>query len=128
MPIQELTKDKEYELQVGYGIGASCQAVLKSSEVEGQPTRHLIDRVARSAQSTEPARRTARVLREVLASDRVVNIELSAGPGSNQSTGNAIDIDEVVVPPNGESETVERQRVTLHLSEDYKGGRPCKES
>ena len=67
-------------MTVGYGLGAECVAKFDRRSLFGLSARGVIQQVVSTPQTNQPARRTAVVLRDVLQSDRVLDVELSEDP------------------------------------------------
>lgn len=98
-------------------------AVLDAEEVVGATAREMVMRVAQTPQTSDPARRTARILRDAVA-HRALDYEVVRGDGAEASqVGEPIGPDEVVVPVARDLEAPRTRHLTLRASEHFVGGR-----
>ena len=107
--------------QIQYGMGATCQATLPESQVSGRSVRELIRTVATIDQPNEPARRTARVLSDVITSGRSVDVEFSEGARDQKSRKEQFELDEIVFVDQ-EQQAEATKTLNIHVSEAYIGG------
>lgn len=112
---------KELEVALQYGMGASCTATLEKDSVKGASARDLIRQVVRSPQRSNPSQRAARVLAEIIGSQRTVDVEVLHGDRKDDQPGKPIELDEVVVPDSNE-QTPDTEKLTIQISEPYVGG------
>jgi len=113
---------KELEVSVKYGIvGAGCNARMTRVEAAGMTARQLVEHVLRQQPSNGANHWIGRVLDEVIRSDREIDVELSHGPGSGLA-GDPIGLQEMVVIPSLEKQTAHPSKLTVSLSESYRGG------
>jgi hypothetical protein len=125
---QKRTPKKEIDVRVTYGLGGSVFGQFPRHRVAGMSARELIQLVIDGPQPPGSAARTAKVLADVLRTQRMIDAELTRAAGG-QADGDPISLDQVVV----KEEDVEEQRespviqdteeVTIRLSEAYRGGR-----
>jgi len=112
----------DVEVSVCYGLGASCLGRFPRRLVGGLPAREVVQKVLESPQPTESAARTVRVLSKVVRSGRPIDVELSSGPDDGTSPGKPIALDDVVVPERRDDIAPQSDKVTVLLSEAYRGG------
>jgi hypothetical protein len=117
---KKMAIEKEYKLNLQYGMGGACVATLPETEVEGSTARDLINSIVKIPQPNKPAQRTARVLVEVIASGRSVDVELSDGKSETVEPGKPIELDDVVVQNN--MHDTKPKEITFKVSEPYVGG------
>jgi hypothetical protein len=115
-------KKNQIDTEVEYGMGAACTATLLEAEVFNLPARNVIMAVANSPQSTEPARRTARVVVEAIQSGRTLDVEVQDGTKTGNIEGRQIELDDVVISEKDEQK-LKTNNLTLHVSEPYVGGK-----
>jgi hypothetical protein len=116
-------KKKQIDTEVQYGMGAACSATLLESEVFNVPARKVIMAVVNSPQSTEPARRTARVVAEAICSGRTMDVEIYNGIKSSNIEGRPIELGDVVISDKDKNEqNPKTNNLTLRISEPYIGG------
>ena len=72
-------KEEQVDTKLHYGMGAVCEASLPESKVRNMTARNVIMAVTNSPQSSEPARRTARVVTEAIRSGRDMDVEVYEG-------------------------------------------------
>jgi hypothetical protein len=96
-------------------------------EIAGLSARDLIDRVISGPQEPGSATRTAKVLADVLATQRAIDAELTQA-SSGEADGEPITLDQVIVTGDAGEEQRENPVVeetgemTIRLSESYVGG------
>ena len=112
----------DVEVSVCYGLGASCVGRFPHRLVGGLPAREVVQKVLESPQPTESAARTARVLSRVVRSGRPIDVELSNAPEDGTNPGRPIALDDVVVPESRNDSAPQSDKVTVFLSEAYRGG------
>jgi hypothetical protein len=116
-------EEKQIDTEVQYGMGAACSATLLESEVFNAPARKVIMAVVNSPQSTEPARRTARVVAEAICSGRTMDVEVYNETKSNNIEGRPIELGDVVISDKDKNEqNPKTNNLTLRVSEPYVGG------
>jgi hypothetical protein len=114
-------KKNQIDTEVQYGMGAACSATLLENEVFNVPARNVIMTVANSPQSTEPARRTARVVVEAIRSGRTMDVEVYDGTKTRNAEGRPIELNDLVITDKDE-QIPKTSNLTLHVSEPYVGG------
>lgn len=114
------TEKRQFDLSIEYGMSAPCCATLEPETLAGQTARELISRVSNTDQETEPAKRAARVLRDVIRSRRLVDVEVVKNPKEKVEPGKPVGLDEVILKPNnGQPKT---DQLILRVQEPYVGG------
>ena len=111
-----------HNVKVRYGMGAEVRARLQAAKVAGRSCRELIGELARHPQPTEPGRRAARVLEEVMASDRQLDVELCRGSNGQRGPGQPVELDQVVVRQGEQQGSDQVESFSLQVSESYVGG------
>lgn len=115
--------ERDVEVRVCYGLGASCLGRFPRRVIGGLPTHEVIQRVIDSPQPTESAARTARVLTKVVGSGRPVDVEVHTGPNDVTRPGKPIALDDVVIPERSVGDGAPQpDSVTVLMSEAYRGG------
>jgi hypothetical protein len=110
------------DISVRYGIvGAGCSAQIPRNEAAGLTARQLVESVLERQSGNGSSSWIGRVLGEVLESRRDVDVELHFGPRT-ETAGAPIGIQDVIELPLPESEDAQPSRVTISLSESYRGG------
>ncbi len=115
-------KEEQVDTKLHYGMGAVCEASLPESKVRNMTARNVIMAVTNSPQSSEPARRTARVVTEAIRSGRDMDVEVYEGAKSDEVSGRPVELGDVVIPDRNGEKTLETDRLTLQVSEPYVGG------
>jgi hypothetical protein len=120
---------KRIDVRVTYGLGGSVFGQFPRDDVAGKSASDLIHLVLGRPQPSGSAKRTAKVLEDVLRTERAIDAELSRASGGEAETdGEPIGLDQVVVKEDqGEEQrenhvTQETEEVTIRLSEAYRGG------
>jgi hypothetical protein len=129
------------DVRVFYGLGESVFGRFPRDEIAGFSARDLVNLVIEGPHAPGAATRTAKVLADVLQTERVIDAELfraaASATGATGATGAAgetdgapISLDDVVVREGekGEGEeqhenSVKSEEITIRLSESYRGGR-----
>jgi hypothetical protein len=125
--LQKRHATREIDVRVDYGIGGSVFGRFPRDEVAGISARDLIGLVLSGPQLPGSATRTAKVLADVLLTERAIDAELTRA-STGEAGGEAISLDHVVVKEDdGEQEressgTQDLDEVTIRLSESYRGG------
>jgi hypothetical protein len=118
---------RKVDVRVSYGLGKEMFGRFPREEIAGLSARDLIDRVISGPQEPGSAARTAKVLADVLATQRSIDAELTRA-SSGDADGEPISLDQVIVTEEGgeeqrESPVVqESDQITIRLSESYVGG------
>ncbi len=116
-------KEKQIDTELRYGMGAVCKASLPESKIRNVTARNVIMAITSSPQSSETARRTARVVTEAIRRGRSMDVEVYEGAESDEVTGRPVELGDVVIPDrNGEQDT-ETERLALQVTEPYVGGK-----
>jgi hypothetical protein len=110
------------ETKVTYGMGAECKAVLPFPQLKGKSVRQIIQTVADTPQSNDKALLTARTIREVIASGRIVNVEVARGRRTDNTDDDPKQLDDIVIPDTGNLPADRTESLNIGLSEDYVGG------
>ena len=124
---QKRTAKKRVDVRVTYGLGGSVFGQFPRDTVAGISARDLINLVLDGPQPAGSATRTAKVLADVLCTERAIDAELTRA-SSGEADGEPISLDQVVVKEEGgeeqrESRVIqESEEVTIRLSEAYRGG------
>lgn len=109
-------------VHVRYGFAPTCRAELPADQVRGLTARRLIGMVASSPQATPQAEHAARILGEVIAAGRGLNIERRLGPwDDHDAPGEPMSAEGVVLAGN-ENAGTPLEDVSIALSEPYVGG------
>ena len=114
--------ERIYVVKGEYGMGGAAVATLSESEVRGKSAGELLSVIAARPQAEEVARRTAWTLKEVLNAGRVLDVEVTRGKCTENVQRRPVELGDVVVADIGTEPSEEEQSLTLHVSEDYKGG------
>jgi len=114
------SEKRRLDLGVEYGMSTRCCAILEPETLAGETVRQLISRVSNTDQETEPARRAVRVLRDVIRSRRLVDVEVVNGPKNKFEPGKPVGLDEVILKPNNGQ--IKTDQLTLRVIEPYVGG------
>lgn len=109
------------ETEITYGMGATCRAILPKRRVEGVSARDLISTVIDAPQSSDPARRAARVLKEVVGSGRSVDVEVSRSFNGERTENQPVLLDDVVLRTD-KGVTPVTEKIAIQVSEPYVGG------
>ena len=118
---------KRIDVRVTYGLGGSVFGQFPRDEVAGKSASDLIGLVLGRPQTLGSAARTAKVLSDVLSTERAIDAELTRA-SRGEADGEPISLDQVVVKEEeGEEQrdshlTQETDEVTIRLSEAYRGG------
>ena len=118
---------KRVDVQVTYGLGGSVLGQFPREEVAGKSASDLINLVLSRPQRPGSAARTAKVLEDVLRTERAIDAELTRAAGG-EADGEPISLDQIVVKEDEDEEqrdssvTQELEEVTIRLSEAYRGG------
>jgi hypothetical protein len=121
------TAKKRIDVRVTYGLGGSVFGQFPRDEVAGKSASDLINLVLGRPQPPGSATRTAKVLEDVLRTERAIDAELTRA-SSGEADGEPIGLDQVVVKEDdGEEQrenqvTQESDEFTIRLSEAYRGG------
>lgn len=116
-----MTNDR-VRINATYAWGAPCLAELPRASLRGLTAETVISRVSEEPQATEPARRTARVLREAMGSGRRLYIERAVNrPIDDEQPGEPLRADDVAVPV-ADSPQATAEEVSFRVSESYVGG------
>jgi hypothetical protein len=124
---QKRTAKKRVDVRVTYGLGGSVFGQFPHDRVAGMSALDLINLVLDGPQPPGPATRTAKVLADVLRTERAIDAELTRAT-SGEADGEPVSLDQVVVKEeDGEEQrdnsvTQESDEVTIRLSEAYRGG------
>jgi hypothetical protein len=124
---QKRIAKKRIDVRVTYGLGASVFGQFPRDEIAGKSASDLINLVLGQPQPLGSATRTAKVLTDVLRTERAIDAELTRA-SSGEADGEPISLDQVVVKEEeGEEQreshvTQESDEVTIRLSEAYRGG------
>lgn len=108
-------------VRVPYGIGAAVTGRLPMGLLAGVPAREVIQRVIATPQDTDPARRTARVLADVLRTGRRIDVEVSAS-ADDSAIGEPIRLEDVALPRKSTGSYPASDTLTIRVSEEYRGG------
>lgn len=114
------SEKRQLDLGVEYGMSARCCATLEPETASGQTARQLISRVSSTEQETKPARRAARVIRDVILSGRRVDVSVVKGSKEKLEAGKPVGLDQVILKSNGGQ--IETDQLTLRVREPYVGG------
>lgn len=114
-------KEKQVDTELYYGMSSVCEASLPESKVRNMTARNVILAVASSPQSSEPARRAARVVTEAIRRGRDMDVEVYEGKKSDEVSGRPVELGDVVIPDKDE-QFPKTDRLTLQVSEPYVGG------
>jgi len=118
---------REVDVRVSYGLGKEMFGRFPRDEIAGLSARDLIGRVISGPQEPGSATRTAKVLADVLATQRAIDAELTKA-SSGEADGEPITLDQVIVTGDAGEEQRENPVVeetgemTIRLSESYVGG------
>jgi hypothetical protein len=115
-------QEKQIETELRYGMGAACKASLPESRIRNMTARNVIMAITGSPQSSEPARRAARVVTEAIRSGRNMDVEVYEGANRDDVSGRPVELGDVVIPDRNGKQDVETERLTLQVSEPYVGG------
>ena len=125
---QKRTAKKKIDVRVTYGLGGSVFGQFPSNTVAGISARNLIKLVIDGPQPPGSATRTAKVLADVLRTERAIDAELTRA-SSGEADGEPISLDQVVVAEEDgeeqrESPVIQKSdEITIRLSEAYRGGK-----
>ena len=120
--VQESIRQECLELEFEYGMGDSIKLREPIDAVVGRSIRELLQKAVESQGNHSAVWRTAETLcRNVLENRRQVDVEVTAhrGNGVPHSTP---ELDDVLIPNNEEHAQLP-EKVTIHISESYKGGK-----
>jgi hypothetical protein len=124
---QKRKAKKKIDVRVTYGLGGSVFGQFPRDEVAGKSASDLVHLVLGRPQPSGSATRTAKVLEDVLRTERAIDAELTR-TSSGEADGEPIGLHQVVVKEeDGEEQrdshvTQETDEVTIRLSEAYRGG------
>jgi hypothetical protein len=109
-------------LEAEYGLGASCAAEVPVSEVQGVSASDLLVDLIRRPQRTNEAGRTALVLQDMLTAGRAFDLAVSTPRNGERAAPRHVLPTDVVVRPADAERGLLPHKVTLHVSESYRGG------
>ena len=114
---------KNVDVEVGYGLGATCLGTFDRESLNGVSVRNAIRRVATTPQSTPESTRTAIVLQDVLGKNRLLDVEFACDPVDEAKPVKSVKLDDPLL--NGGTDGTgehESQEISLLVSEPYRGG------
>ena len=103
-----------------YGLGGRCTADLPRGRVEGRTVRELLSTIVDTPQSSDPSRKTAQALKELLGSSRTFDLEVVCGPHDITSPGEPAELDDPVPPIDRSGDRTDT--LSIRVSETYVGG------
>jgi hypothetical protein len=121
--VKESIREECLELEFEYGMGGSMKLCESIDAVVGRRIRELLQKAVESQQNHVAAWRTAETLcRNVLENRRLVDVEVTSHPRNGVPHSTPAELDDVLIP-NNEEDAQLPEKVTIHVSEPYKGGK-----
>jgi hypothetical protein len=107
------------EVEVYYGLGASCHATIVPRP--GMTIREFVHSVIDAEQSSEEAKRTAKVLRKLMGTERELDVGVRRGKAKPNQIEQPVDLNDVLISER-EMNDPGSKTFTIGISKPLKGG------